>query len=180
MIKTSTKKKDLEMEVPSKVVEKSNEEIVLSENLVGGVKSRKQVKQELEIDLEERQCKLSSPRPRRSKNPTIEPVVNEELYYMWESLPKNIDFLSTFFDDSVTAHYYRGEFRESRKQLIRRLIDPELTLEEVSRLLGVCPATVRRYTNREWLEHIRTKGGQRRFKLSGLVKFVENHGRNPG
>ncbi|MBS1713361.1 MAG: helix-turn-helix domain-containing protein [Armatimonadetes bacterium] len=63
--------------------------------------------------------------------------------------------------------------------MIRRLLDPELSLEEVSRLLGVCPATVRRYTNKGWLEHHRTKGGQRRFRLSGLVRFVDKHGRIP-
>jgi excisionase family DNA binding protein len=106
-------------------------------------------------------------------------VVDAELAAVWEALPRNIAFLSAYYDDSVTSNYYRGEFRESRQELIRRLLDPELTLEEVSRLLGVCPATVRRYTNREWLRCHRTKGGQRRFRLSGVVKFVDEHGRHP-
>lgn len=123
---------------------------------------------------------LSAPRPRRSKNPKVEAkVLSPELEEIWSLLPKNIHFLGSFFDDSVTAHYYRGEFKETREELIRRLLDPELTLEEVSRLLGVCPATVRRYTNRGWLVHHRTKGGQRRFRLSGVVKFVDEHGRHP-
>jgi excisionase family DNA binding protein len=79
----------------------------------------------------------------------------------------------------VTQKYYTREFGESREDLIRRLVDPELSLEETARLLGVCPATVRRYTNRGWLRHHRTKGNQRRFRLSGLVDFVERYGRNP-
>lgn len=127
-----------------------------------------------------RRRKLSAPRPRRSKETTgAAHVVDQELQDIWSSLPKNIAFLSSFFDDAVTANYYRGEFKESRQELMRRLLDPELSLEEVSRLLGVCPATVRRYTNRNWLEHHRTQGGQRRFRLSGVVKFVDQHGRHP-
>jgi excisionase family DNA binding protein len=98
---------------------------------------------------------------------------------VWLALPKNVEFLCSFYDDAVTANYYRGEFKESRQDLIRRLLDPELSLEETSRLLGVCPATVRRYTNRGWLAHHRTGGGQRRFRLSSVVKFVNEHGRFP-
>lgn len=122
---------------------------------------------------------LSAPRPRRVKGPVQGGVVDPELQELWQSLPKYMDFLATFFDDSVTAHYYRGNFKESRSELIQRLLNPELTLEEVSRLLGVCPATVRRYTNRGWLKHHRTKGRQRRFRLAGVVQFVEEHGRHP-
>lgn len=126
-----------------------------------------------------RKRQLSAPRPRKVRKAPKESSIEPELEEIWASLPRNIQFLSSFFDDKVTANYYRGEFRESRQELIRRLLDPELSLEEVSRLLGVCPATVRRYTNREWLKHHRTPGGQRRFRLSGVVKFVEEHGRHP-
>jgi excisionase family DNA binding protein len=126
-----------------------------------------------------RKRQLSAPRPRRRKAPSAEASVDRELEEIWSVLPRNIQFLSGFFDDAVTANYYRGTFKESRQELIRRLLDPELTLEEVSRLLGVCPATVRRYTNKNWLAHHRTKGGQRRFRLSGVVRFVEEHGRHP-
>ena len=126
-----------------------------------------------------RKTKLSAPRPRKVEKQSESAPINEELRELWESVPRNVEFLSSFFDDSVTRNYYRGEFKESREELIRRLLNPELTLEEVSRILGVCPATVRRYTNRGWLEHHRTKGGQRRFRLGGVVKFVEVHGRLP-
>ena len=123
---------------------------------------------------------MSAPRPRRAKGSAPEaPQIDPELQSTWETLPKSIEFLCSYYDDSVTANYYRGDFKETRNDLIRRLLDPELSLEETSRLLGVCPATVRRYTNRGWLTHHRTGGGQRRFRLSDIVKFVEVHGRFP-
>lgn len=125
-----------------------------------------------------RKTNMSAPRPRRSRA-TAEPQIDPELRQVWETLPANIAFLCCYYDDSVTANYYRGEFKESRNDLVRRLLDPELSLEETARLLGVCPATVRRYTNRGWLSHHRTNGGQRRFRLSDLVRFVGTHGRFP-
>ena len=124
--------------------------------------------------------RLSAPRPRKAREPRLESsTFTPEVSDTWSRLPKNMEFLSSFFDDKVTANYYRGDFKESREELIQRLLDPEISLEEVSRLLGVCPATVRRYTNRNWLDHHRTQGGQRRFRLSSVVKFVEQHGRAP-
>lgn len=122
---------------------------------------------------------MSAPRPRRAKEDHLKTQIDPELQEAWELLPKNIDFLCSFYDDSVTKNYYRGEFKESRQELVKRLLDPELSLEETSRLLGVCPATVRRYTNRDWLKHHRTIGGQRRFRLSDVVRFVHEHGRFP-
>lgn len=126
-----------------------------------------------------RKTQLSAPRPRRAKDSVAQPVLDDSLKEILELLPKNIEFLGSFYNDSVTSHYYQGDFRESRQELIRRLLNPELSLEEVSRLLGVCPATVRRYTNRGWMKHHRTKGGQRRFQLSDVVQFVSEHGRLP-
>ena len=128
-----------------------------------------------------RKTKMSAPRPRRSKTASPEATVgiDPELQEIWSRLPRNVEFLCSFYDDSVTANYYRGEFKVSREELIKKLLDPELSLEETSRLLGVCPATVRRYTNRGWLHHHRTEGGQRRFRLSNVVKFVDEHGRFP-
>ena len=98
---------------------------------------------------------------------------------IWHQIPKNLKFLAHVYDDNVTQKYYTTEFKESREDLIMRMMDPQLNLEEAARLLGVCPATVRRYTNRGWLQHHRTTGNQRRFKLSGIVNFVEAFGRNP-
>jgi excisionase family DNA binding protein len=62
---------------------------------------------------------------------------------------------------------------ESREQLVQRLLDPVLTLEEAAMLLDVCPTTVRRYTNRGVLKCYRTPGNQRRFRLSEVMSFME-------
>ena len=126
-----------------------------------------------------RKTKLSAPRPRMKGGEPSRQVIDPRMKELFENLPRNLEFLAKFYDDDVTSKYYNHKFKESRYELIRRLLDPELTLEEVSRLLGVCPATIRRYTNRGWLEHHRTKGGQRRFRLSALAKHVEEHGRLP-
>ena len=62
---------------------------------------------------------------------------------------------------------------ETREQLVARLLDPTLTLQETALLLGVCPTTVRRYTNRGILKCFRTPGNQRRFRLSDVLEFME-------
>lgn len=61
----------------------------------------------------------------------------------------------------------------TRHELVQRLADPILTLEETALLLDVCTATVRRYTNRGVLRHFRTEGNQRRFRLSDVLEFLE-------
>lgn len=73
----------------------------------------------------------------------------------------------------------RGRRRreETREELMSRLLDPTLTLEETALMLNVCPTTVRRYTNRGILAHERSKGNQRRFKLSSVLAFMEAHRR---
>lgn len=65
---------------------------------------------------------------------------------------------------------------ESREELLRRLLDPTLTLDETARMLGVCSTTVRRYTNKGILPHDRSQGNQRRFKLSAVLSFMETQG----
>ena len=126
-----------------------------------------------------RKTKLSAPRPRMKAEEPTRQAIDPRMKLLYENLPRNLEFLARFYDDDITSKYYSHKFKEPRYELIRRLLDPELTLEEVSRLLGVCPATIRRYTNRGWLEHHRTKGDQRRFRLSALAKHVEEHGRLP-
>jgi len=66
---------------------------------------------------------------------------------------------------------------ETREELLRRLVDPTLTLEETACILEVCPTTVRRYTNRGILPHERSAGNQRRFKLSSVLAFKEDQQR---
>jgi excisionase family DNA binding protein len=136
-------------------------------------------KVEKKQSLRLKKTQMNAPRPRRKQDAAPTKVVDDRMEHVWTLLPKNLKVLAGVYDDNVTQKYYTKEFGESREELIRRIVDPELSLEETSRLLGVCPATVRRYTNRGWLRHHRTRGNQRRFRLSGVVDFVERYGRNP-
>jgi len=67
----------------------------------------------------------------------------------------------------------RRPITETREQIIRRLLDPELTLHEAAAVLNLSKATVRRYTDQGKLSCLRTHGGQRRFRLSALLDFLD-------
>jgi excisionase family DNA binding protein len=84
------------------------------------------------------------------------------------------DLLGEIRSQDVAQNSYKSPFRETREQLVQRLLDPPLTLEEAARLLGVCPTTVRRYTNKNQLRHFRTGGNQRRFRLSDVLEFMDS------
>jgi len=71
----------------------------------------------------------------------------------------------------------RRPLTESREEIIRRLLDPELTLHDAAAVLNVSKATVRRYTDQGKLRCFRTAGGQRRFRLSDVLALLE---RAPG
>jgi excisionase family DNA binding protein len=96
---------------------------------------------------------------------------------LWDLVPKHIQTLVSLGSEEVAQNSYKREFRESRIELVERLLDPTLSLEETARLLNVCPTTVRRYTNRGLLTHQRTQGDQRRFKLSDVLAFLESQSR---
>ena len=90
--------------------------------------------------------------------------------------PRHIQILVGMAPESKeepAQKYYSRGFKETRQQLIERLLDPTMTLEDTARVLGVCPTTVRRYTNRGILPHYRTLGQQRRFRLSDVLAFLE-------
>lgn len=106
----------------------------------------------------------------RSVKPVPPPQSIEEL---WQRVPKHVRLLVELGDDEVTQKYYDRRFKESRRELVERLLNPSLTLEDTARLLGVCPTTVRRYTERGLLNHYRTPGNQRRFRLSDVIAFLE-------
>jgi excisionase family DNA binding protein len=78
--------------------------------------------------------------------------------------------------DSYPGQRRRGGRRpmtETREEIIRRLLDPELTLHEAAAVLNLSKATVRRYTDQGRLACLRTGGGQRRFRLSALLVFLD-------
>ncbi|MGC8784788.1 MAG: helix-turn-helix domain-containing protein [Armatimonadota bacterium] len=106
----------------------------------------------------------------RSVRPVPPPQSIEDL---WKRVPKHVRLLVELGDDEVTQRYYDRQFKESRQELVERLLNPSLTLEDTARLLGVCPTTVRRYTERGLLNHYRTPGNQRRFRLSDVIAFLE-------
>ena len=76
--------------------------------------------------------------------------------------------------ESQLAQITRSLTRESRDDLVDRLSDPTLSLEQAALILGVCTTTVRRYTNRGQLPHFRTQGNQRRFRLSDVMAFRDS------
>lgn len=107
--------------------------------------------------------------------PAVKPPVAKETIAKAASirkrLPRQIDTESLGRHEVATSSY--RTFKESREELIQRLVDPILTLEEVARILNVCPTTVRRYTNKGAIAHHRTAGNQRRFRLSDVLAFLE-------
>jgi len=114
---------------------------------------------------------LVAEEPRIPALPPACPETETEAAQLWEALPRQIQVLGTMarLEPAVGPR----TFEETREQLIQRLADPTLTLEETARLLDVCTATVRRYANRGQLPHHRTVGQQRRFRLSDVVLFLE-------
>jgi len=87
----------------------------------------------------------------------------------------------------VAPHDRRGRGRpgrrpltETREEIVQRVLDPELTLHEAAALLNVSKATVRRYTDQGKLICSRTRGGQRRFKLSDVLTVLEGALRKEG
>lgn len=110
--------------------------------------------------------KLTQPQKPPARKEAIAKAVN-----LRKRLPANLNTESLHEREVAKASY--KTFKESREELIQRLVDPILSLEEVARILNVCPTTVRRYTNRGALAHQRTAGNQRRFRLSDVLAFLE-------
>jgi excisionase family DNA binding protein len=101
------------------------------------------------------------------------PMMAEGAQEMWAKLPRHVQLLVGMHPQEVAQKSYK-RFKESREELVERLLDPTLSLEETARILNVCPTTVRRYTNKDHLRHLRTAGNQRRFRLSDVLAFMES------
>jgi excisionase family DNA binding protein len=108
---------------------------------------------------------------RRGADQAAPPMTPDEV---WSLVPRHFKALVAMSGNEIAQHSYKRAFKESRIDLIQRLLDPTISLEETARLLNVCPTTVRRYTNRGVLRHQRTVGDQRRFKLSDVLAFLES------
>lgn len=70
----------------------------------------------------------------------------------------------------------RPPLTETREEIVRRVLDPELTLHEAAAVLNLSKATLRRYTDQGKLPCRRTAGGQRRFTLSAVLALLEQRG----
>jgi len=109
---------------------------------------------------------------------------------LWAKVPRHVQTLLALerMEEQETAQSsYKRPFQEKRHELIERILDPILSLEDTARLLNVCPTTVRRYTNKGILTHYRKEPErstrstarpdketrQRRFRLSDILAFLE-------
>lgn len=96
----------------------------------------------------------------------------ESLVRLRKKLPEQI--LLPYGGEAEVAQNSYKKFKETREELLQRLLDPQISLEDAARILNVCPTTVRRYTNRGLLPHFRTPGNQRRFRLSDVLALLES------
>ncbi len=126
---------------------------------------------EARVDAPERKATQGSA-GRAAAKPLVDKAALRKAARLRNRLPAHLEAGSIVQREVAEASY--EAFKETREELIRRLLDPELSLEEVSRILNVCPTTVRRYTNRGLLGHHRTGGNQRRFRLSDVLAFLES------
>ena len=127
-------------------------------------------------------AKTEAPKPPQAAKPDSAPKPHTEpvpaasepsTQANWDRMPKHLQTLFGAASEEVAQNSYKA-FKETREDLIQRLLDPTVSLEEAARILDVCPTTVRRYTNRGVLKHYRTAGNQRRFKLSDVLSFMES------
>ncbi len=102
---------------------------------------------------------------------------NDEVREKLEALDLRQQVLPLDIEAATAPPKRTGRATESREELVQRLMDPVLSLEEAAILLDVCPTTVRRYTNRGVLKCYRTPGNQRRFRLSEIMSFMERRQR---
>jgi hypothetical protein len=130
-------------------------------------------------------------RARHAHNVRPEPVPSGlGASVLWVRVPQYVETLIALErleeDQEVAQYSYKRAFTENRQELIERLLNPVLSLEETARLLNVCPATVRRYTNRGILTYYRKERErsddapdseretrQRRFRLSDILAFLD-------
>lgn len=118
-----------------------------------------------------------APKPRVEKKPKA--ATDGGAQANWDRVPRHLQTLFGAPNQEVAQNSYKA-FKETREELVQRLLDPTVSLEEAARVLNVCPTTVRRYTNRGVLKHYRTAGNQRRFKLSDVLVFMDGGQRGGG
>lgn len=63
---------------------------------------------------------------------------------------------------------------ETRAQLIKKYLKPEISVSEVGILLGVKPGTVRKYSDAGNFPSHRNELGHRQFYFYDILKYIEN------
>ena len=99
-------------------------------------------------------------RARHARNVRPEPVSSgSSAAELWAAVPRHVQTLLSLErieeENEIAQSSYKRPFQEKRHELIERLLDPILSLEDTARLLNVCPTTVRRYTNKGILTYYR-------------------------
>jgi hypothetical protein len=124
---------------------------------------------------ENRRYGISRRRSRHARNVKPAEVVEEiSAESLWGLVPRHIQTLIAIgAQTEVAQNSYKRQFKETRLDMIQRLLDPTLSLADTARLLNVCPTTVRRYTNKGLLTHQRQGRDRRSFKLSDVLAFLE-------
>ncbi len=124
------------------------------------------------VAIEER-SRARAPSPPRQPVTTGFPEVPEAQSRRLQALLGRQGRLPLEVAPSPAPRRGHAEPAETREELIERLLDPILSINEAATLCGVCPASIRRYTNRGVLKCFRTPGNQRRFRLSDVLDFME-------
>jgi len=96
---------------------------------------------------------------------------------LWNLTPKHIQTLMAAGSAATEQNSYELALRESRIDLISKMLDPNLSLEDAARLLNVRALSVRTPVAKGLLTHQRASGDQRRFKLSDVLSFLETQSR---
>lgn len=71
------------------------------------------------------------------------------------------------------AKIIEQERMKRREEIIKRLTDPLISIDEAALILNVTKAALKRYTERNLIPYLRTAFGEIRFKFSDILKFSE-------
>lgn len=113
------------------------------------------------------------PLPEAKTKPNAKKQTPKQIKAETQQVLSRTETLELFGEELEKARRKRKNPRKTRENLIENLLDPIISLDEAAVILNVCKTTVRRYTNGDKLECLRTPGNQRRFRLSKVLEFLE-------
>lgn len=109
------------------------------------------------------------------------PSIQQNQKIVWSSeYQKTADVIKQALAGAETQHRMNSVIIDAdsadREELIARLQDPILTIDEAALLLNTDQKTIRRYSNSGALEHVKAYGGQRKYRLSQLISLARTSG----